>query len=77
VRKAEELSKKHKKAPREKKIYEINDQNKAAIRFLEEKFMEHFGTRVKLQPTSPTSGSIVIEYYTADDLERIIELCKK
>ena len=77
VRKTEELTKKNKKAPREKKIYAITDQNKAAIKFLEEKFMEHFGTKVKLHPTSPKSGSIVIEYYTAEDLERIIEMCKK
>lgn len=80
VRKAEEFTKKtkqDKKPKREKKIYEITDQNKAAIKFLEEKFMEHFGTRVKLHPTSPTTGNIIIEYYTSDDLERIIDLCKK
>lgn len=80
VRKAEEFTKKKKdsKKPRgEKKIYQITDQNKAAIKFLEEKFMEHFGTRVKLHPTSSTTGSILIEYYTAEDLERIIDLCKK
>lgn len=79
VRKTEELAKKKKSKAggREKKIYEITDQNKAAIKFLEEKFMEHFGTRVRLNPTSPTTGNIIIEYYTAEDLERIIDLCKK
>jgi ParB family chromosome partitioning protein len=77
VRKSEELTRKNKKAHREKKIYQITDQNKAAIKFLEEKLMEHFGTRVKLHPSSPTTGNIIIEYYTAEDLERIIELCKK
>ncbi|CAG0970759.1 partial Stage 0 sporulation protein J, partial [Anaerolineae bacterium] len=80
VRKAEELTKKKKQAKgiqKDKKIYEITDQNKAAVKFLEEKFMEHFGTRVKLHPTSPTSGNIVIQYYTSEDLERIIDLCKK
>jgi len=80
VRKTEEFSKKnkHSKSPqKEKKIYEITEQNKAAIKFLEEKFMEHFGTRVKLHPSSPKSGQIIIEYYTAEDLERIIDLCKK
>jgi ParB family transcriptional regulator, chromosome partitioning protein len=80
VRKTEEFTKKKKdskKPQRDKKIYEITDQNKAAIKFLEEKFMEHFGTRVKLHPTSPTTGNIIIEYYTAEDLERIIDLCKK
>lgn len=80
VRKAEEFTKskkQDKKTRKDKKIYEITDQNKAAIKFLEEKFMEHFGTRVKLHPSSPTTGNIIIEYYTAEDLERIIDLCKK
>ncbi len=80
VRKSEEFIKKKKQSSgtqKLKKIYEISDQNKAAIKFLEQKFMEHFGTRVKLQPTSSTTGSILIEYYTAEDLERIVDLCKK
>jgi len=77
VRKSEELTKKLKKQPKHKKIYEITDQNKAAINFLEEKFREHFGTKVRLNPTSPTKGQIIIEYFTAEDLERIIDLCKK
>jgi ParB family chromosome partitioning protein len=79
VRKTEELAKSTKQVNKKsvKKTYIINDQNKAEIKFLEEKFMEHFGTRVRLHPTSPTSGKIEIEYYTAEDLERIIELCKK
>ncbi|MBE2217154.1 MAG: ParB/RepB/Spo0J family partition protein [Ignavibacteria bacterium] len=80
VRRSEEFIKKKKQSSgtqKVKKIYEISDQNKAAIKFLEQKFMEHFGTRVKLQPTSSTTGSILIEYYTAEDLERIVDLCKK
>ena len=77
VRKSEELTKKLKKQPKHKKIYEITDQNKAAINFLEEKFREHFGTKVRLNPTSPNKGQIIIEYFTAEDLERIIDLCKK
>jgi ParB family chromosome partitioning protein len=77
VRKVEELTKKLKKEPKHRKLYEITDQNKAAINFLEEKFREHFGTKVKLNPTSPATGQIIIEYFTAEDLERIIDLCKK
>lgn len=77
VRKAEELTKKNKRNIKPKKFYEITDQNKAAINFLEDKFREHFGTKVKLHPTSSTTGNIIIEYYTAEDLERIIEMCKK
>ncbi len=77
VRKAEEITKKAKGKPKEKKIFEVTNQNKAAINFLEEKFREHFGTKVKIKPKTKTSGDIVIEYYTAEDLERIVELCRK
>jgi len=77
VRKAEELTKNLRKHPRIKKTYTVNDQNASNIRFLEERFMEHFGTKVKIHPTSPMSGQIIIEYFTSDDFERIIDLCKK
>lgn len=77
VRKAEELTKKVKSKPKEKKIFEVTNQDKAAVNFLEEKFREHFGTKVKIKPRTKTSGDIVIEYYTAEDLERIVDLCRK
>lgn len=77
VRKAEEFTKKIKSKPKEKKIFEVTNQDKAAINFLEEKFREHFGTKVKIKPKTKNSGDIVIEYYTAEDLERIVELCRK
>lgn len=78
VRRVEEISKtiKSKKiAP--KKVFEVSDQDKAAKNFLETRFREHFGTKVRINPKTKTSGEIVIEYYTAEDLERIIEMCKK
>lgn len=76
VRKVEELTKKIPK-PKPKKIFLVSNQDKAAINFLEEKFREHFGTKVRIHPKTKTSGEIVIEYYTSEDLERIIDLCKK
>lgn len=76
VRKVEEIAK-AKRKPREKKIYEITNQDKAAVNFLEAKFREHFGTKVKIHPKTKTSGEIIIEYYTPEDLERIIEMCRK
>jgi ParB family transcriptional regulator, chromosome partitioning protein len=76
VRQAEQISKKLKK-PAEKKIFISSNQDKAAISFLESKFREHFGTKVRLLPKSKTTGEIIIEYYTAEDLERIIEMCRK
>ncbi len=75
VRKTEEFTKKSRKK-QEKKIFEVSNQYQSNINYLEEKFRQHFGTNVKLQPKSKTSGDIIIEYYTAEDLERIIELCK-
>jgi ParB family chromosome partitioning protein len=76
VRKVEELTKKIPK-PKPKKVYIVSNQDKAAINFLEEKFREHFGTKVRIQPKTKTSGEIIIDYFTSEDLERIIELCKK
>jgi ParB family chromosome partitioning protein len=77
VRRAEELTKKIKSKPKEKKIFEVTNQDKAAINFLEEKFREHFGTKVKIKPKTKNSGDIIIEYYTPEDLERIVDLCRK
>lgn len=78
VRRAEQISKKFKKGrKKEKRIFISTDQDKAAINFLESKFREHFGTKVRLLPKSKTTGEIIIEYYTAEDLERIIDMCKK
>ena len=76
VRKVEELTKKIPK-PKPKKVFLVSNQDKAAINFLEEKFREHFGTKVRIHPKTKTTGEIVIEYYTSEDLERIIDLCKK
>lgn len=76
VRRTEEISKKLSK-PKEKRIFGVTNQDKAAVNFLESKFREHFGTKVRLVPKTKTSGEIIIEYYTSEDLERIIDLCKK
>jgi ParB family chromosome partitioning protein len=77
VRRAEEITKKIKNKPKVKKIFAITNQDKAEIDFLEGKFREHFGTKVKIKPKTSTTGEIIIEYYTAEDLERIVELCRK
>jgi ParB family chromosome partitioning protein len=77
VRKAEEITKKIRTKPKEKKIFAVTNQDQAAINFLEDKFREHFGTKVKIKPRTKTSGEIIIEYYNPEDLERIVELCRK
>jgi len=40
---------------------------------IEEKFKDIFGTKVRITPNSK-KGKIMIEYYSSDELERIIEL---
>jgi len=42
------------------------------IRSLEEKMEKHLGTKVKIQPKSPTKGRITIEYKSLERLEDII-----
>jgi ParB family chromosome partitioning protein len=75
VRRSVDISKKMSK-PKEK-IFNATNRDRSAIDFLESKFREHFGTKVRLVPKTKTSGEIIIEYYTSEDLERIIDLCKK
>ncbi len=68
VRRTEELAKTIKSKPKERKIFAVTSQDKAEINFLEERFREHFGTKVKIKPKTKTSGEIVIEYYNPEDL---------
>ncbi len=43
---------------------------------LEERFTEGFGTKVRLRPKK-NGGSLVIEYYDAEDLERILRMVER
>ena len=43
---------------------------------IEEKLRNYFGTKVKMNH-SGEKGTIVIEYYSNNDLDRILELCEK
>jgi ParB family chromosome partitioning protein len=44
-----------------------------AFKYVEEKFIETFGTKVKIMDSN-NKGKIVIEYYSLDELNRIVEL---
>jgi len=52
------------------------EQYEAIYRDVEDSFRGFFGTKVKLNPKNESQGKIVIEYKTAGDLERILELIK-
>lgn len=49
----------------------------AIIKEKTDQLRDIYGTQVKIYPKTKTSGTIELEYYTADDFERIIELLSK
>ena len=71
VRSAEDLSKKSKQKKRTNK----KSKSKYLIS-LENELISIFGTKVQLNSKSGKSGSISIEYFTNDDLDRILELIR-
>ncbi|MDK2984380.1 MAG: ParB family transcriptional regulator, chromosome partitioning protein [Clostridia bacterium] len=66
------LSEKDKDRKKEKEVDKeyINPMNK----IFEDKLQELLGTKVKFKQKNKDSGKIEIEYYTSEDLERIIEI---
>jgi len=74
VRSAEDLSKKSKKSKNNKRT---NKKSKSKYLIsLENELISIFGTKVQLNSKSGKSGSISIEYFTNDDLDRILELIR-
>jgi ParB family transcriptional regulator, chromosome partitioning protein len=76
VRQLENITKPHAK-PKKKKEHKQENENDAYYKSIEEKLRMFFGTRVKIKSKTKFTGEIVIDYYSDDDLERIIEKCEK
>jgi ParB family chromosome partitioning protein len=74
VRSAEDLSKKSKTLKNGKRIKK-KIKSKSLLS-LENELISIFGTKVQLNSKSEKSGFISIEYFTNDDLERILELIR-
>jgi len=82
VRETEKLVKKiienkfiqNKKSP---KTNQMPDDIEAIIKEKTNQLRDIYGTQVKIYPKSKSSGTIELEYYTADDFERIMELLSK
>ena len=75
VRQLEEITKsktKHKKKKTNKFEADINPYYKSA----EEKLRMFFGTKVKVKSKTKYTGEIVIDYYSDDDIERILDKCE-
>lgn len=76
VKNLEEITKPAIKQQRKKrvKLGEIYD---PYLQGIEDKLRKFFGTRVKIQRKSKFSGEIIIEYFSNDDLDRIVEQIEK
>ena len=65
------LQKNKKKAKSEK---QVNPQMEAIYKDLEEKLKKNMGTKVLINRKNENSGKIEIEYYSMDELDRIMDL---
>ena len=74
VRLSEEFAK-GSKAVKSKKLAKKKNKNKSLIS-LENELISILGTKVLLNPKSGKAGTISIEYFTKEDLERILELLR-
>ena len=74
VKNLEEMTKPSvkKKRARKMKLGEIYD---PYMQNIEDKLRNFFGTKVKINRKNKFTGEIVIEYFSNDDLERIIDKC--
>jgi ParB family chromosome partitioning protein len=68
VREAESMAK---KAAAPSRIKQVKD---AQIASLEEKLIKHLGTKARLVHKGKKGGRIEIEYYSLDELDRILEI---
>lgn len=76
VRETEKLIKKlqDKKDAPEKNEQEETKNVSFVYKGLEEKLKQKFGTKVEIKNKANNTGKIEIEYYSADELERLVEL---
>lgn len=75
VRKLEEITKNYTK-PRKKKEEKKQEEKNPHIKELEDKLIRFFGTKVRIKQITQQSGEIIIEFYSNNDLERIMDKCE-
>ena len=80
VRQVEDIVKKlgeKKSTPIDKKSKESDTNTMSpALRKYQDTLSSHFSTKVTIKETSKGKGEIILNYYTHDDLERMIDLIK-
>lgn len=72
VKNLEEITKKDIKKPRIKKV-KLGEIYDPYLQSIEDKLRKFFGTKVTISRKSKFSGEITVDYYSNDDLERIVD----
>ncbi|MCX6159976.1 MAG: ParB/RepB/Spo0J family partition protein [Ignavibacteriae bacterium] len=76
VRRLEEITQGNAKK-KKKKTVKIEENNNSYFEGIENKLRMYFGTRVVVKAKTKQTGEIIIEYYSNDDLDRILEIVEK
>jgi ParB family chromosome partitioning protein len=76
VRDTETITKDEKKVKKGKTETKKNTRLETIYKDLENKFKRYFGTKVYFKPNKD-KGKIIIEYYSNEELDRILDLIKK
>lgn len=74
VRETEKLMKKLLSDKEEKKVIEVSEAESLTYKKIEERIQEIIGAKVKINRKSNNKGKIEIDYYSAEELDRIMEL---
>ena len=74
VRETETLVKKLLREEPEKKVKKKNTTENVIYKYIEEKIKGIIGTKVSIQKKTKKKGKIEIEYYSPEDLDRILDL---
>ncbi len=77
VREAENMAKEEKQEVKKKATPKKQSKLEAIYKDLENRIKNALGTKVSFKPQTKSRGKIVIDYYDAEELERILEILEK
>ena len=77
VRDAEELTKEEKAATKKKSPKKETSKLEIIYKDIENRLKKASETKVSFRPMTKSRGKIIIEYYTSEELERILEILEK
>lgn len=77
VRDAEELTKEEKKSSKKPAKKKESSKLEVIYKDIENRLKKALETKVSFRPMTKSRGKIIIEYYTSEELERILEILEK